>query len=46
MVDRNFEIARKHFSFQMLRKELAILISGFFGIVPPRGLIERIFRRD
>jgi hypothetical protein len=45
MVDRNFEIARKHFSFDILRKELANQISAFFGIAPPRGILERIFRR-
>ena len=45
MVERNFELARRHFSFQILRKELAILVSGFFGIAPPPVLIGRIFRR-
>jgi glycosyltransferase involved in cell wall biosynthesis len=45
MVDRNFEIARKHFSFDILRKELASQISAFFGIAPPRGILERIFGR-
>jgi mannosylglucosylglycerate synthase len=44
MVDTNFGIARKYFSFRMLRKELANLISGLFGIAPPHGLLERIFR--
>ncbi len=45
MVDRNFELARKHFSFQVLRKELANQISSFFGIAPPRNILERLFRR-
>jgi glycosyltransferase involved in cell wall biosynthesis len=44
VVEKNFQIARKHFSFQILRKGLASMISGFFGIAPPKGLIERIFR--
>lgn len=44
MVERNVEIARKYFSFQILRKELAGLISGFFGIFPPKGLFSRLFR--
>ncbi|MEW5813906.1 MAG: glycosyltransferase family 4 protein [Spirochaetota bacterium] len=44
MVDRNFELARKYFSFQILRKELANLISSFFGLAPPQGLIRRLFR--
>ena len=46
MVEKNFQLARKHFSFQVLRKELANLISGFFGIAPPRGLLSRIFHRE
>jgi glycosyltransferase involved in cell wall biosynthesis len=45
MTDKNFELARKHFSFQILRKELASQVSAFFGIAPPRGLLARIFRR-
>ena len=44
MAERNIEIARKYFSFQILRKELANLISSFFGISPPRGLFGRLFR--
>ncbi len=44
MVERNLEVARKHFSFQILRKELANLISSFFGIAPPRGIFGRLFR--
>ena len=44
MVDRNFELARKYFSFQILRKELANQISSFFGIAPPQGLFQRLFR--
>jgi glycosyltransferase involved in cell wall biosynthesis len=44
MGEKNYQIARKYFSFQILRKELANIISSFFGIAPPRGLIERIFR--
>ena len=44
MVEKNVEIARKYFSFQILRKELAGLISGFFGISPPSGLFGRLFR--
>ncbi|HVO40377.1 MAG TPA: glycosyltransferase family 4 protein [Spirochaetia bacterium] len=44
MVERNLEIARKHFSYQILRKELASLISSFFGIAPPKGLFGRLFR--
>jgi glycosyltransferase involved in cell wall biosynthesis len=45
MVERNFELARKHFSYQILRKELANLLSGIFGIIPPRGFFQRLFRR-
>ncbi len=44
MVERNLEIARKHFSFQILRKELASLISSFFGISPPASVFRRLFR--
>jgi glycosyltransferase involved in cell wall biosynthesis len=44
MVERNVQIARRYFSFQILRRELAGLISGFFGISPPRGLFARLFR--
>jgi hypothetical protein len=44
MVERNFQIGRRHFSFQILRKGLANMISSFFGIAPPQGLVERIFR--
>jgi mannosylglucosylglycerate synthase len=43
IVERNFQIARTYFSFQVLRKELANMISSFFGIAPPRGLFQRIF---
>jgi hypothetical protein len=43
MVEKNFEIARKYFSFQLLRKELANMLSSFFGIAPPKGLFGRIF---
>jgi mannosylglucosylglycerate synthase len=45
MVEKNFQLARRHFSYQILRKELANTISAFFGIAPPRNLFERIFRR-
>jgi mannosylglucosylglycerate synthase len=45
MVEKNFQLARQHFSYQILRKELANTISAFFGIAPPRNLFERIFRR-
>ncbi len=31
MVEKNFELARKHFSFQTLRRGLNILLTGFFG---------------
>ncbi|HVP20186.1 MAG TPA: glycosyltransferase family 4 protein [Spirochaetia bacterium] len=44
MVEHNLQIARKHFSFQILRKELASLISSFFGISPPKSLFGRLFR--
>jgi mannosylglucosylglycerate synthase len=44
MVEKNLEIARKYFSFQILRKELASLISSFFGISPPSGVFGRLFR--
>ncbi|HUI72934.1 MAG TPA: glycosyltransferase family 4 protein [Spirochaetia bacterium] len=44
MAEHNLEIARRHFSFQILRRELANLISSFFGISPPRGLFGRLFR--
>jgi hypothetical protein len=44
VVDKNFALARKHFSYQILRKELANLISSFFGIAPPLGLFQRLFR--
>jgi glycosyltransferase involved in cell wall biosynthesis len=44
MGEKNFEIARKYFSFRLLRKELANMISNFFGIAPPKGLFGRIFR--
>jgi glycosyltransferase involved in cell wall biosynthesis len=44
MVENNFQIARRYFSFQILRKELASMISSFFGIAPPAGLFERLFR--
>ncbi len=43
-VEHNLQIARKHFSFQILRKELANLISSFFGISPPRSVFGRLFR--
>jgi glycosyltransferase involved in cell wall biosynthesis len=45
MVDRNYELARKYFSFQILRKELANLLSSIFGILPPRGFFQRLFSR-
>jgi len=32
MVERNWQLARKHFSYGVLRKELAILLTGFFGL--------------
>jgi glycosyltransferase involved in cell wall biosynthesis len=44
MAEHNVEVARKHFSYQILRKELASLISSFFGISPPRGVFTRLFR--
>jgi hypothetical protein len=44
MVEKNLETARKYFSFQILRKELASLISSFFGIAPPSGFFNRLFR--
>ena len=44
MGEKNYQIAGRYFSFQILRKELANIISSFFGIAPPKGLIERIFR--
>ena len=44
MVEKNLEVARKHFSFQILRKELASMISSFFGISPPRGVFGRLFQ--
>jgi hypothetical protein len=31
MVDKNFELARKHFSFQTLRRNLSIILTDFFG---------------
>lgn len=31
MVEKNFELARKHFSFQSLRRGLNILLTDFFG---------------
>ena len=31
MVEKNYELARKHFSFQSLRRGLNILLTGFFG---------------
>ena len=31
MVEKNFELARKHFSFQTLRRSLSILLTDFFG---------------
>ena len=43
MVERNWQLARKYFSFMILRKELANLLSTFFGIAPPQGLFRRIF---
>jgi len=44
MVEKNFELARKYFSYQTLRKEMANLLSEFFGIAPPQGLFRRLFR--
>ncbi len=44
MVEHNLQVARKHFSYQILRKELANLISSFFGIAPPRSLFGRLFQ--
>ena len=44
MAENNLAVARKHFSFQILRKELASLISSFFGISPPEGVFGRLFR--
>jgi mannosylglucosylglycerate synthase len=44
-VEKNVEIARKYFSFQLLRKELASLVSSFFGLAPSAGLLGRLFRR-
>ena len=46
IVDKNFQLARKYFSYQILRKALANLISSFFGIAPPRSLFARIFGRE
>ncbi len=43
MVEKNWQLARRHFSFQILRKELANLLSGMFGIVPPRSFFQRLF---
>ena len=43
MVEKNWQLARKYFSYRILRRELADLLSGFFGIAPPQGLIQRIF---
>lgn len=44
MVDTNVDLARKYFSYQILRKELASLISNFFGIAPPSSVFGRLFR--
>jgi mannosylglucosylglycerate synthase len=44
MAEHNLQIARKYFSFQILRKELASLISSFFGISPPKSVFGRLFR--
>jgi mannosylglucosylglycerate synthase len=44
MAEKNVEIARKYFSFQILRKELANLISSFFGVSSPSGIFGRLFR--
>jgi hypothetical protein len=46
MVEKNFELARKYFSFQLLRKELFNLISGFFGMYPQPGLLQRLLGRS
>ena len=43
MVEKNWQLARRHFSFRILRKELANLLSEMFGIVPPRSFFQRIF---
>ena len=43
MVEKNWQLARTHFSYRILRKELANLLSAFFGIAPPRGLFSRFF---
>ena len=32
MVEKNFELARKHFSFRTLRRSLSILLTDFFGV--------------
>ena len=45
MVERNFELARTYFSFQILRKELANLLYSFFGISPLRGFFRRLVSR-
>ncbi len=44
MVEKNFSLGRKYFSFQLLRRTLADLISSFFGIAPPRNFFESLFR--
>jgi len=46
MVEKNFELARKYFSFQLLRKELFNLISAFFGMYPQPGLLQRLLGRS
>ena len=43
MVEKNWQLARTHFSYRILRRALANLLSAFFGIAPPQGLFKRIF---
>ena len=46
MTDKNWELARRHFSYRVLRKELANLLSEMFGVSPPHGFFGRIFGRE
>jgi glycosyltransferase involved in cell wall biosynthesis len=37
MVDKNYEVARRHYSYAVLRKKLGALMINYFGMEPPAG---------
>jgi hypothetical protein len=38
MVERNFELGRKYFSYSVLKRGLSTLLTSFFGTIPRGNL--------